>query len=118
MKNKVIKGAEVTDYKNFLSTINYVQAIKFDDFDEPIQYITLDKYMFKNEDHFNRYKAKQYEAGFKFYHMIEVEIPPVISEQDDKFIFDLLSKYIESETVIRDITEKLYNYFKLGDYYG
>lgn len=102
-------GKEINTYKELLKAENGAIQVKLDDFGEPIRTLVLDKYMFKNDDHFNKYKAKQYEAGFTFNEIVPQEETYVINAEVDKQLKDILSNYIDSDKQIKNVIKQIYD---------
>lgn len=102
-------GKEINTYKELLEAENGAIQVKLDDFGDPIRTLVLDKYMFKNNDHFNKYKAKQYEAGFRFHEIIPEEITYIINEEADKQLKEVLSNYIDSDVAMKAVMKQVYD---------
>ena len=107
-------GKEINTYKELLEAENGAIQVKLDAFGDPIRTLVLDKYMFKNNDHFNKYKATQYEAGFRFHEIIPEEVTCIINEEADKQLKEVLSNYIDSDVTMKAVMTQVYDICSKG----
>ena len=98
-----IKGPKLTTYEEFMANdYTHLKGELHDDFGDPIKVMLLEKEIFTDKDHFNGYIKKFKNDGYEFFCLTEVD-KSIISKEDDSFLRDLLSDYVDGYALDRII---------------